>query len=334
MSNCVSAIKSSFGESKNPVIAVAPMMDWTDRHCRYFLRQIAQNIILYTEMVTTKAIIYGGAERHLIFADTEKPVILQLGGHDPGELALCAKIGAEYGYQGINLNVGCPSPRVSEGRFGACLMREPKLVAEGVARMREAVPDVPITVKTRIGVDEQDSYDELCNFIEMVSQEGGCQHFIIHARKAWLSGLSPKENREIPPLRYEVVYQLKKDYPHLDIMLNGGVQTLPQAIEHLTQVNGVMIGRAAYHNPYFLSEIQHHFYGDSVKSRHEIIESMYEYLEEHLAGGGRLWQCVRHFLGLYQGQPGARLWRRYLSQNAIKPDASVSVLKEAQDLVR
>lgn len=314
------------------LIAVAPMLDWTDRHCRYFFRMLAPNIVTYTEMVTAPAILHGPRERLLQYHPIENPVILQLGGSKPEELSLCAQIAAEYQYTGINLNVGCPSSRVSEGRFGACLMVEPNLVAECIAAMREVVT-IPISVKTRIGIDEHDSYAELCHFIATVAGQGGCKSFIIHARKAWLKGLSPKENREIPPLKYDVVYQLKQDFPELHITLNGGIKTLMEIEGHLNYVDAVMIGRAAYQNPYFLAEIQQHFWQTSLPSRQQIITAMLPYLEEHLQENGRLWQCVRHMLGLYQGIPGARSWRRHLSEHAIKPNAGVDVLLKAMDFV-
>jgi tRNA-dihydrouridine synthase A len=297
-------------------LCIAPMIDWTDRHYRYFMRTMTQHTRLYTEMITTGAIIYGGAERFLKYHPQEHPVALQLGGCDPIALGQCARLAQEYGYAEINLNVGCPSDRVQSGKFGACLMAEPKLVAECVTAMREAC-DLPVTVKTRIGIDEQDSYEFLRQFIQTVS-DAGCQQFIIHARKAWLKGLSPKENREIPPLHYDRVYQLKKDFPELMFILNGGILTLAEVEEQLNCVDGVMIGRAAYHNPYIFAEVDHHLFGreDPVLTRHQIMENMLVYMEEELAQGTRLHHITRHILNLFNNQPRARYWRRSLTEAA------------------
>lgn len=309
--------------------SVAPMLDWTTKHCRYFHRILSKNTLLYTEMVTTGAIIHGKGD-YLDFNLAEHPVALQLGGSNPQELAHCAKLAAERGYDEINLNVGCPSDRVQNGRFGACLMAESALVADCVAAMK-AVVNIPITVKTRIGIDEQDNYPFLVDFVRIVSEKGGCDNFIIHARKAWLSGLSPKENREIPPLDYPRVYQLKQDFPHLTIAINGGVQTLAQAKTHLNFVDGVMIGREAYQNPYLLAEVDSQLFASNapIIKRSEAVQAMYPYIEAELSKGVHLNHMTRHMLGLFQNMPGARQWRRHLSENAHKPGAGIEVLQAA-----
>ncbi|MDN8542287.1 tRNA dihydrouridine(20/20a) synthase DusA [Erwinia sp. BC051422] len=313
--------------------SVAPMLDWTDRHCRYFHRQLSRQALLYTEMVTTGAIIHGKGD-YLAWNQQEQPVALQLGGSDPLALAQCAELAQARGYNEINLNVGCPSDRVQNGRFGACLMGEAALVADAVKAMRDRV-SIPVTVKTRIGIDEQDSYEFLCDFIRQVSEQGGCDMFIIHARKAWLSGLSPKENREIPPLDYERVYQLKRDFPHLTLSINGGIKSLAEAKAHLQHVDGVMVGREAYQNPGMLAEVDRELFGcdrpavDPVA----VVRSMYPYIERELAQGTYLGHITRHMLGLFQGIPGARQWRRYLSENAHKPGANVETLEAALALV-
>lgn len=310
-------------------IAVAPMLDWTDRHCRYFLRLLSRHTLLYAEMVTTGAVLRGNRERLLAYDPAEHPLALQLGGSDPGELARCARLAADAGYDEVNLNVGCPSDRVRSGRFGACLMAEPELVADCVAAMRAAV-DLPVTVKTRIGIDDRDSYDELTDFIGRVAG-GGCEIFIVHARKAWLSGLSPKENREIPPLHYAVVHQLKRDFPDLTIILNGGLTDLDQVADQLRQVDGVMIGRAAYENPYLLAEVDRRFFdsGTPPPSRHQVIRAFLPYVETQLQRGTPLHCMTRHVLGLFQGIPGARAWRRHLSEHAHRRGAGVEVLDAA-----
>ena len=309
--------------------SIAPMLDWTDRHCRYFHRLLSRHALLYTEMVTTGAILYGNQQQHLQFSPEEQPLALQLGGSNPADLATCAKIGADFGYNEINLNVGCPSDRVQNGRFGACLMAEPALVADCVAAMR-AVVDIPVTVKSRIGIDDRDYYPELQDFIA-ASRAAGCQTFIIHARKAWLSGLSPKQNREIPPLRYDVVFQLKQDFPDLNIILNGGITSLTAAQEHLKQVDGVMLGREAYHNPYLLAEVDALLFNDPqpLKSRRDVILALLPYVEMQLRQGVRLHSIGRHLLGLFHGVDGARAWRRHLSENASKPGADAQVLLDA-----
>lgn len=310
--------------------SIAPMLDWTDRHCRYFHRLLTSRTQLYTEMVTTGAILHGKGD-YLLFNEQEQPVVLQLGGSEPGDLAKCAKIAQQRGYQELNLNIGCPSDRVQNGRFGACLMAEPQLVADCVKAMQDSA-SIPVTVKTRIGIDHQDSYSFLTNFIETVATETQCQDFIIHARKAWLQGLSPKENREIPELDYERVYQLKRDYSSLNISINGGISTLTQTLEHLEHVDGVMMGRAAYQNPYLLADVDRQIFADHDQapiSREQVVEQMIPYIQEHLAQGGRLQHITRHMLGLYQGVPGARRWRRHLSENAHRPEAGIDVLLDA-----
>lgn len=309
--------------------SIAPMLDWTDRHCRYFHRLLTSETLLYTEMVTTGAIIHGKGD-FLAYNQEEHPVALQLGGSNPQDLATCAKLAQERGYDEINLNVGCPSDRVKNGRFGACLMAEPQLVAECVAAMRDVV-DVPVTVKTRIGIDDQDSYEFLTDFVSIVSEKGGCDQFTIHARKAWLSGLSPKENREIPPLDYPRAYQLKKDFAHLNIAINGGVKTLEDTKEHLTHLDGVMVGREAYQNPYILAEVDQQIFGldKPVKKRTQVVQEMYPYIESQLEKGAYLGHITRHMLGLFQNMPGARQWRRYISENAHKPGSGIEVVETA-----
>jgi len=309
--------------------AVAPMLDWTDRHCRYLLRLLSRRALLYTEMVTTGAILHGDRARFLGYDPAEHPVALQLGGSVPQELAECARIGAAYGYDEINLNVGCPSDRVQSGRFGACLMAEPDLVAECVAAMRAAVT-VPVTVKTRIGIDAMDSYEFLAGFIGKV-MEAGCGTFIIHARKALLQGLSPKENRSVPPLRYERAYRIKQQFPQLEIVLNGGILDLDAAANQLAQVDGVMLGRAAYHDPYLLAEVDRRFFAANGEppTREAVVLRMIPYIERELRAGTPLKHITRHMLGLFQGVPGARHWRRYLSTHACSRDAGGAVVQAA-----
>jgi tRNA-dihydrouridine synthase A len=310
------------------------MMDWTDRHDRYFLRLITRRTRLYTEMVTTGAVIHGDRDHLLGFDVSEHPVALQLGGSDPGDLARAAAIGADRGYDEINLNVGCPSDRVQSGRFGACLMAEPDLVADCVAAMRAAVT-IPVTVKHRIGIDRQDSYDELVQFVGTVAA-AGCGVFIVHARKAWLQGLSPKQNREVPPLDYAVVHRLKADFPELAFVINGGIQNLDAAGNQLQRVDGVMLGRAAYQNPYLLAQVDRRFFGDShpVPSRHQVVAELLPYIERHLQSGGKLKHVTRHILGLFQGCPGARAWRRQLSEQAYRDGAGPEVVRDALDRVQ
>ncbi|WP_102306130.1 tRNA dihydrouridine(20/20a) synthase DusA [Vibrio cyclitrophicus] len=310
-------------------LSVAPMLDWTDRHCRYFHRLLSQQTLLYTEMVTTGAILHGKGD-FLEYNEQEHPLALQLGGSNPVDLAACAKLAGERGYDEVNLNVGCPSDRVQNGRFGACLMAEPELVADCVSAMKE-VTDIPITVKTRIGIDDQDSYEFLTKFVSTVSEKGGCEQFTIHARKAWLSGLSPKENREIPPLDYDRAYQIKKDFSDLVIAVNGGVTTLEQTKEHLQHLDGVMIGREAYHSPFILAEVDQQIFGldTPIKKRSQVVEEMYPYIERELSNGASLGHISRHMLGLFQSMPGARQWRRYISENAHKKGAGIEVMQTA-----
>ena len=314
-------------------ISVAPMMGWTDKHDRYFLRLISPNVWLYTVMITTGAIIHGDAKFHLEYNAEEHPVALQLGGSDPKDLATCAKIAEDYGYDEVNINCGCPSDRVQRGAFGACLMAEPELVATCVDAMKQAC-DIPVTVKTRIGIDEQDSYGFVRDFVGTIAEKG-CELFIIHARKAWLNGLSPKENRNIPPLKYETVYQLKKDFPDLKIEINGGIKTLDQVEETLTHTDGVMIGREAYQNPYFLAEIEKHiFQTENIRTRHQVINDLKPYILRCMEQGTPLKDITRHILGLFQGLPGARKWRRTLSENAYKPDANSAILDLALSSIK
>ena len=305
------------------------MMEWTDRHCRYFLRQISRHCRLYSEMVTSAALLRGDPDRFLVFHPSEHPLALQLGGSEPRELAAAARLGEAYGYDEINLNLGCPSDRVRSGRFGACLMAEPERVAECVAAMRAAVA-VPVTVKTRIGIDDQDSYEGLAAFVERLAH-AGCPIFIVHARKAILKGLSPKENRSIPPLRYETVYRLKNEFPGLTIVLNGGITQLDEAAVHLGFVDGVMLGRAAYHNPYVLAGVDARFFADPhpIPDRSLIVERMLPYIEQEMAAGSPLNVMSRHMLGLFQGVAGARTWRRHLSEYAHRTDAGPQVILDA-----
>lgn len=314
-------------------LSVAPMLDWTDRDFRYFLRLISKHCVLYTEMVTTGALIHGNRDRFLGHDVSEYPLALQLGGSDPDALAKCALLGQQAGYSEINLNVGCPSDRVQSGSFGACLMSEPKLVAEGVVAMVSEV-DIPVTVKTRLGIDDFDSYEFLTDFISQVA-DAGCEIFILHARKAWLQGLSPKENRDIPPLDYQRVYQIKKDFPQLHIDINGGIQTLEQAQQHLGHIDGVMMGRAIYHDPYVLAQADRILFDDqhAVLSRHEIIQAMMPYIEQRMSQGRPIKSITRHLLGIFQGQPGARAWRRHLSENAHLKGSGIEVIVDALALV-
>ena len=319
-------------KSINRIFSVAPMLDWTDRHYRYFARLMSKQALLYTEMVTTGAILHGKGD-YLAYNEEEHPLALQLGGSNSIDLAKCAKIAAERGYDEINLNVGCPSDRVQNGRFGACLMAEPKLVAECVDAMKQVV-DIPVTVKTRIGIDDHDSYEFLTRFIDVVKDKG-CEEFIIHARKAWLSGLSPKENREVPPLDYLRAYQIKKDFPDLHISVNGGIKTISEMNTHLQHLDGVMVGREAYNNPFIISEVDSKLCGIQTPelTRHQIAELMLPYIERHLQQGGRLNHITRHIIGLFQGLPGSRSWRRYLSENAHKKDAGIEVVTTALSLI-
>ena len=312
---------------------IAPMMDWTDRHCRVFHRQLTKRALLYTEMVTADAVIHGDRTRLLGFSQVEHPLALQLGGSDPAKLAEAARIGADLGYDEINLNVGCPSDRVQEGRFGACLMSEPELVGACVAAMR-ASQSVPVTVKCRIGIDDQDEEEDLRRFIEGVAS-AGCTRFIVHARKAWLKGLSPKENREVPPLDYARVYRLKAAHPELEIVVNGGIETIDDARVHLDHVDGVMLGRAAYQNPAILADVDRVIFGAASESptRADALHAMVPYIEQHLSRGGRLSNVTRHVLGLYHGQPRGKMFRRHLSEEATEASATADVLRDAIALV-
>lgn len=305
------------------------MMDWTDRHDRFFLRLISRHVRLYTEMVSTGAVLHGDRNRLLGFDPSERPLALQLGGSDARELAECARIGEDWGYDEINLNCGCPSDRVQNRQFGACLMGMPETVARGVEAMRAAT-SLPVTVKCRIGIDDRDSWEEFLAFVDTVAG-AGCDTFIVHARKAWLQGLSPKQNREIPPLRHDWVHRLKAERPHLSISINGGIASLDEAAAHLAQVDGVMIGRAAYQNPWLLADADARLFGDEPHglSRHDIVDRLIPYIERELATGTRLAQITRHILGLFQGQPGARGWRRHLAENAHRAGAGAEVVREA-----
>ena len=308
---------------------VAPMMDLTDRHARFFLRLLSRHARLYTEMITTSALIYGNRARLLRFDPAEHPVALQLGGNEPADLARCAEFGAAAGYDEINLNCGCPSDRVQEANFGACLMGNPERVASGVAAMRAAVA-LPVTVKCRIGVDDSEEYPFLKRFVETVAA-AGCQTFVIHARKAWLSGLSPKENREVPPLQYPTVYRLKRDFPQLRIVINGGIRSLAEAREHLRHVDGVMLGREAYENPWLLAGIDHGlFHADQPQdSRADVLRRLLPYVQRERAEGTPLAHMTRHVLGLYRNQPGGRAFRRVISQQGHRPGAGFEVLEAA-----
>jgi tRNA-dihydrouridine synthase A len=315
-------------------MSCAPMMDWTDRHCRYFHRLLARHALLYTEMVTTGALVHGNVPRHLDFNAEEHPVALQLGGSDAGELAQCAKLGEQWGYDEINLNCGCPSERVQRGSFGACLMAEPQLVADCVKAMVDAVA-VPVTVKHRIGIDQGESYEFVRDFVGTVS-EAGCSTFLVHARNAWLKGLSPKENREVPPLRYEFVHRLKKEFPHLVFATNGGITTSGQVASELERIDGVMIGREAYHNPWWLASWDHEFFGEpeSRLTREWVEELMTEYMAREMHAHGTPWSSIaRHMLGLRNGLPGARRWRQVWSDHKLKEMHPRDVMALAHDAV-
>lgn len=325
------------------------MMEWSDRHCRMFWRQLSRQAVLYTEMVTTGAILHAGPDRFLKYNEDEHPVALQLGGSNPADLARCAKIAEQWGYDEVNLNCGCPSDRVQNGMFGACLMAHPLLVADCIKSMQDAC-NIPVTIKHRIGIDAMESYGDMLSFIEPI-HAAGCNTFIVHARKAWLQGLSPKQNREIPPLQYAMVYQLKKDFPDLEIIINGGITTMPESVEHLQAVDGVMLGRAAYHNPYILTEVDSLIYGAKdpgpttfgdaenapevamPKSRDQVLLDFIPYIERQLAEGVALNHITRHILGLFQSVPGAKRFRRHISQNAHKRGAGIEVVYQAHELV-
>ncbi|RMQ50072.1 tRNA-dihydrouridine synthase [Pseudomonas cichorii] len=313
--------------------SVAPMMDWTDRHCRFFLRILSKNALLYTEMVTTGALIHGDRERFLRYDEAEHPLALQLGGSNPADLATCARMAEEVGYDEVNLNVGCPSDRVQNNMIGACLMAHPELVADCVKAMQDAVA-IPVTVKHRIGINGRDSYAELCDFVGKV-HEAGCNSFTAHARIAILEGLSPKENRDIPPLRYDVVAQLKKDFPHLEIILNGGIKTLEQCQEHLQTFDGVMLGREAYHNPYLLAEVDRQLFAgtEPVISRSQALEALRPYIAAHIESGGTMHHVTRHVLGMAHGFPGARRFRQLLSVDIHKAENPLALLDQAAEFL-
>ena len=311
----------------NRLLSVAPMMDWTDRHCRFFHRLLAPSALLYTEMVTTGAIIHGDADRHLAYNPEEHPVALQLGGSEPDDLAACARIAEKYGYDEINLNVGCPSDRVQRGSFGACLMLEPQLVRDCMSAMLDVV-DIPVTIKTRLGVDDHESYQFMSDFVGTVA-ESGCSVFIMHARKAFLEGLSPKQNRDVPPLHYDWVYRLKKESPKLDVVINGGINSVAEVKSHLDHVDGVMLGRTAYQSPWILAECQRQLFDDNGISRQDIVEAMSAYIERQVSAGTAVKHISRHLLGLFQGLPGAKAWRRYLSENAYRDDNNTDLLRQA-----
>ncbi len=321
--------KGKSGGSLDRTFMVAPMMDWTDRHCRYFHRLLSEHALLYTEMVTTGALIHGDKERFLRHDAFEYPLALQLGGHDAKDLAHCAKLAQEYGFQEVNLNIGCPSDRVQNGRIGACLMAEPNTVADAIKAMKDMV-DIPVTVKHRIGIDGRESYEELVDFVCTVA-DAGCDTFIVHARIAVLAGLSPKENRDIPPLKPDWVYRLKQQFPALSISINGGIKTFDEITQHLQHLDGVMLGREAYQNPYLLSEVDSRLYNSDRPrlTRAAVVEKMLPYIDSQLRQGTYLSHITRHMLGLYQGIPGGRRFRRYISENAHKKEAGVEVLQQA-----
>ena len=318
----------------NRTFSTAPMMDWSDRHCRMFWRQLSKNTLLYSEMVTTGALLHGQRERFLQYSEEEHPIALQLGGSEPEALAQCARFAEQSGYDEVNLNVGCPSDRVQNNMIGACLMAHPQLVADCLKSMRDACT-IDVTVKHRIGIDDQDSYTQLRDFVGTVAQSG-CTTFIVHARKAILQGLSPKENREIPPLKYDVVYQLKRDFPQLEIIINGGITSHEQCAEHLQHVDGVMLGREAYHNPWILAEADQRYFGAKANpagDRISAIRSLLPYIEQQLSAGATLHHMTRHTLGLFNGLPGARQFRRHLSENATRKGAGTEILEQALNML-
>jgi tRNA-dihydrouridine synthase A len=311
-------------------LCTAPMMDWSDRHCRYFFRQLCRHAVVYTEMVTTGALIHGDVDRHLHFDAAEHPVALQLGGSDPAQLAHCARLGERYGYDEINLNCGCPSERVQHGAFGACLMAEPQLVADCVKAMRDAVC-VPVTVKHRLGIDSIETYEFVRDFVATLA-DAGCETFLVHARNAVLKGLSPKDNREVPPLKYDYAYRLKRDFPGLHIVVNGGISTLEAIEPHLSHVDGVMLGRVAYHDPFVIAQAGMRLFGEAPRSRSAIVSEMFAYATDQVARGTPLRAIVRHMLGLYHGQPNARMWRRMLSDADLLAANRPEILLEAMPL--
>ncbi|WP_353407979.1 tRNA dihydrouridine(20/20a) synthase DusA [Pseudoteredinibacter isoporae] len=319
----------------NRRFTLAPMMDWSDRHCRYLWRLISQHSVVYSEMVTTAALLHGGQhERHLGYNEVEHPIALQLGGSSPADLGHCAKLAEDWGYDEVNLNCGCPSDRVQEGKIGAILMAEPALVADCIKAMQDAC-SIDVTIKHRIGIDDMEDYADMCRFVEAVA-ETGCKTFIVHARKAWLKGLSPKENREVPPLRYPLVHQLKLEYPELEIIINGGLKNLDDCEQQLQEVDGVMVGREAYSNPYLLAEVDQRIYGDdhTIPDRMSIYQQYLEYCREQHALGQKLHFMSRHVLGLFQGQAGARQFRRHISENIHKSGAGMDVLEAAAEFIR
>ncbi len=309
-------------------LSVAPMMDWTDTHCRHFHRLLAPHARLYTEMVHANAVIHGDRTKLLAKDDTQHPVALQLGGSEPALLAQAAKIGAEYGFDEINLNCGCPSDRVQAGRFGACLMREPMLVADGVAAMIAAVPNTPVTVKCRLGVDDDHEWERFLGFIDTIAA-AGCRMFIVHARNAWLQGLSPKENREVPPLRYDWAYRLKRERPDLQVIVNGGIADAAEAAAHLEHTDGAMLGRAAYHDPYLLHRLDAAWFSDATRSRGELLRAWQPYVEAQLARGVALKHMTRHILGLFHRERGGRAFRQILSEGAHRPGANWALIEQA-----
>ncbi len=322
------------GDRATPApLSVAPMMDRTDRHCRMMLRTLSRRALLYTEMVSTGALIHGDRDRLLAYSSAERPLVLQLGGDDPAALARCAQMAEQRGYDEVNLNVGCPSDRVQRARFGVCLMGHPQVVADCVAAMRAAC-SLPVGVKHRIGFDDLDSYEDMRHFVQVVAA-AGCDRFIVHARKAWLKGLSPKENRNIPPLRHDDVQRLKAELPDLRIECNGGVRSLAQAQERLAHVDGVMVGRAAWDNPWIMADVDRCFHDQDnpIASRHDAVRAMLPYIEEQLAAGGRLHPITRPMLMLFHGQNGGRRWRRHLSEFGVRPEAGVDVVAQALALV-
>jgi tRNA-dihydrouridine synthase A len=310
-------------------LCTAPMMDWSDRHCRFFFRQLSKHAVVYTEMVTTGALVHGDVERHLRFDAAEHPVALQLGGSDAAQLAHCARLGERYGYDEINLNCGCPSERVQHGAFGACLMAEPQLVANCVKAMRDAV-SIPVTVKHRLGIDTIEAYEFVQDFVATVAA-AGCETFFVHARNAVLKGLSPKDNREVPPLKYDYVYRLKRDFPRVRIVVNGGVNTLEAIEPHLSRVDGVMLGRVAYHDPYLLAQAEVRLFGAALRRRSDIVDDMHAYATAQVACGTPLRAIVRHVLGLYHGQPNARVWRRMLSDANLLAANRPGLLLDARE---
>ncbi len=314
--------------------AVAPMLDWTDRHCRYFLRQLSEETVLYTEMVTTGAILHGKGD-YLAFDDAEHPIVLQLGGSEPDAMAKCALIAQQRGYDEVNINVGCPSDRVKNGSFGACLMSTPEVVSDCVDAMKSVV-DIPISVKCRIGIDEMDEEQGLFEFVDKI-RHAGCKHFIVHARKAWLQGLSPKQNRDIPPLNYARVYNLKKQFPDLEISINGGIKSLDDVGQHLEHVDGVMLGREVYTNPFILADVDQRIFSNRdnpPKTREHVVNQMTEYTERQLSKGAKVWFIARHMLGLFHGQAGGKIWRRFLTQECPQNNRNPAIFRDAFEQVK